>query len=107
MPRARFVGHRFGTDLATYFASADLFIHPGELETCGPTISQAMASGLPVIAPRRGVPTDLISSSRTRWLYTPGLLDELRSAASVLLLDHDKRRAFGVAAQQSVRQRSW
>src|SRR5699024_1110317 len=48
MPRARFVGHRFGTDLATYFASADLFIHPGELETCGQTISQAMASGLPV-----------------------------------------------------------
>src|SRR5690625_4522153 len=107
MPRARFVGHRFGTDLATYFASADLFIHPGELETCGQTISQAMASGLPVIAPRRGVPTDLISSSRTGWLYTPGMLDEMRSAASDLLFDDAKRRAFGEAAQESVRKRTW
>ena len=107
MPRARFVGHRSGTDLATYFASADLFIHPGELETFGQTIQEAMASGLPVIAPRRGGPTDLISPSRTGWLYTPGMLDEMRSAASDLLFDDAKRRAFGEAAQESVRKRTW
>ncbi|HLS74390.1 MAG TPA: glycosyltransferase family 1 protein, partial [Actinomycetaceae bacterium] len=107
MPRARFAGHRSGTDLATYLASADLFIHPGEPEASGQTIPEAMASGLPVIAPRRGGPTDLISPSRTGWLYTPGMLEEMRSAASDLLLDDAKRRAFGEAAQESVRQRTW
>lgn len=107
MPRARFAGFRTGTDLATHIASADLFIHPGELETFGQTIQEAMASGLPVIAPRRGGPADLVAPSRTGWLYTPGMLDELRDRAGDLLFDDAKRRAFGRAALQAVHKRTW
>ncbi|MEE1619167.1 glycosyltransferase family 4 protein [Brachybacterium sp. J153] len=107
MPRARFAGFRSGTDLATHLASADLFIHPGELETFGQTIQEAMASGLPVIAPRRGGPVDLVTPSRTGWLYTPGMLDEMREHAGDLLFDDAKRRAFGEAALDSVRKRTW
>ena len=107
MPRARFTGFRSGTDLATHLASADLFIHPGELETFGQTIQEAMASGLPVIAPRSGGPVDLVTPSRTGWLYTPGMLDELREAATDLLFDDAKRAAFGEAAQDSVCKRTW
>ncbi|WP_087483414.1 glycosyltransferase family 4 protein [Brachybacterium massiliense] len=107
MPRARFAGFRSGTDLAEHLASADLFIHPGELETFGQTVQEAMASGLPVIAPRRGGPVDLVSPSRTGWLYTPGMLDEMRDRASDLLFDDAKRRAFGRAAADSVRKRTW
>jgi len=107
MPRARFAGFRTGTDLAAHLASADLFIHPGELETFGQTIQEAMASGLPVIAPRRGGPIDLVAPSRTGWLYTPGMLDELRESAGDLLFDDAKRRAFGEAAEESVRKRTW
>lgn len=107
MPRARFTGFRSGTDLATHLASADLFIHPGELETFGQTIQEAMASGLPVIAPRSGGPVDLVTPSRTGWLYTPGMLDEMREAATDLLFDDAKRAAFGEAAQDSVRKRTW
>lgn len=107
MPRARFVGFRSGTDLAAHLASADLFVHPGELETFGQTIQEAMASGLPVIAPRRGGPVDLVAPSRTGWLYTPGILDELRDRAADLLFDDAKREAFGTAALESVRKRTW
>ena len=107
MPRARFAGFRSGTDLAAHLASADLFVHPGELETFGQTIQEAMASGLPVIAPRRGGPVDLVTPSRTGWLYTPGMLDELRDRAADLLFDDPKREAFGTAALESVRQRTW
>ncbi|MEY8656594.1 glycosyltransferase family 4 protein [Brachybacterium paraconglomeratum] len=107
MPRARFAGFRSGTDLAAHLASADLFVHPGELETFGQTIQEAMASGLPVIAPRRGGPVDLVTPSRTGWLYTPGMLDELRDRAADLLFDDAKREAFGAAALESVRQRTW
>lgn len=107
MPRARFAGFRSGTDLAAHLASADLFVHPGELETFGQTIQEAMASGLPVIAPRRGGPVDLVTPSRTGWLYTPGMLDELRDRAADLLFDDAKREAFGTAALESVRQRTW
>ncbi|MFE7605516.1 glycosyltransferase family 4 protein [Brachybacterium paraconglomeratum] len=107
MPRARFAGFRSGTDLAAHLASADLFVHPGELETFGQTIQEAMASGLPVIAPRRGGPVDLVTPSRTGWLYTPGRLDELRDRAADLLFDDAKREAFGTAALESVRKRTW
>ncbi|GAP80330.1 MULTISPECIES: glycosyltransferase family 4 protein [Brachybacterium] len=107
MPRARFAGFRSGTDLAAHVASADLFVHPGELETFGQTIQEAMASGLPVIAPRRGGPVDLVTPSRTGWLYTPGMLDELRDRAADLLFDDAKREAFGTAALESVRKRTW
>ncbi len=107
MPRARFAGFRSGTDLASHLASADLFVHPGELETFGQTIQEAMASGLPVIAPRRGGPVDLVAPSRTGWLYTPGMLDELRDRAGDLLFDDAKREAFGAAALESVRKRTW
>ncbi|MGO1257409.1 MAG: glycosyltransferase, partial [Brachybacterium sp.] len=107
MPRARFAGFRTGTDLAAHLASADLFIHPGELETFGQTLQEAMASGLPVIAPRRGGPVDLVAPSRTGWLYSPGMLDELREHASDLLFDDAKRQAFGRAAEESVRKRTW
>jgi phosphatidylinositol alpha 1,6-mannosyltransferase len=107
MPRARFAGFRSGTDLAAHLASADLFVHPGELETFGQTIQEAMASGLPVIAPHRGGPVDLVAPSRTGWLYTPGMLDELRDRAGDLLFDDAKRAAFGAAALESVRKRTW
>ncbi|WP_010551000.1 glycosyltransferase family 4 protein [Brachybacterium paraconglomeratum] len=107
MPRARFAGFRSGTDLAAHLACADLFVHPGELETFGQTIQEAMASGLPVIAPRRGGPVDLVTPSRTGWLYTPGMLDELRDRAADLLFDDAKREAFGTAALESVRKRTW
>lgn len=107
MPRARFAGFRSGADLAAHYASADLFIHPGELETFGQTIQEAMASGLPVVAPRSGGPIDLVAPSRTGWLYTPGMLDELRERAADLLFDDAKRNAFAHAAQESVRKRTW
>lgn len=107
MPRARFRGFRSGKDLATHMASADLFIHPGELETFGQTLQEAMASGLPVIAPRRGGPVDIVTPSRTGWLYTPGKLTELRDMAADLLYDDAKRAAFGVAALESVKRRTW
>lgn len=107
LPEARFVGFRSGKDLATHLASADLFVHPGELETFCQTIQEAMASGIPAIAPRIGGPVDLIAPSQTGWLYTPGNLDELREHVKDLMFDDAKRQAFGLAAQDSVRKRTW
>ncbi|MDO5662367.1 MAG: glycosyltransferase family 1 protein [Brachybacterium sp.] len=107
LPRARFTGYKDGRALAELYASADLFVHPGERETFCQTIQEAMASGLPAIAPRRGGPVDLIEPSRTGWLYTPGRLEELHRSAVDLLFDDAKRAAFGAAATESVKRRTW
>jgi glycosyltransferase involved in cell wall biosynthesis len=49
-PDAIFAGQRMGDDLATHYASADLFLFPSITETFGNVTTEAMASGLAVVA---------------------------------------------------------
>ncbi len=49
-PQYVFAGVRTGEDLATYYASADIFIFPSVTETYGNVTMEAMASGLAVVA---------------------------------------------------------
>lgn len=107
LPRAVFLGQLTGEALPTTLASLDLFVAPGDLETFCQSIQEAKAAGLPVIAPRRGGPIDLIDNSRTGWLYRPGDILEMRSHVVDLIGDDAKRAAFGLAARNSVLDRTW
>lgn len=107
LPEAHFTGFLGGDALAQAVASFDLMVAPGELETFCQTIQEAMASEVPVIAPARGGPLDLVDSSRTGWLYAPKDLAALRTHVTDLLGDDAKRRAFGIAGRQQVLGRSW
>ena len=107
MPNAVFLGHLSGDALGEAVASFDVFVHPGESETFGQTIQEALASGVPVVATGRGGPVDLVRSSVDGWLYRPGDLDDLRARVADLLGDAAKRRAFAAAARESVRERTW
>lgn len=107
MPSALFLGFLSGDRLASALASFDVFVHPGESETFGQTIQEALASGVPVIATGRGGPLDLVDSSHTGWLYSPGDLREFRSRVVDLIGDDAKRAAFGRAARRSVEPRTW
>jgi glycosyltransferase involved in cell wall biosynthesis len=49
-PDAIFAGQRTGEDLAAHYASADLFLFPSVTETFGNVTTEAMASGLAVVA---------------------------------------------------------
>lgn len=60
MPDAIFAGMRHGDDLASHYASADLFLFPSRTETFGNVTLEALASGLPVIAQRLGAATECI-----------------------------------------------
>lgn len=107
LPEALFTGHLTGGTLAEALASFDVFVHPGESETFGQTIQEALASGVPVVATGTGGPVDLVRSSIDGWLYRPGDLRDLRARVADLVGDDGKRRAFAAAARESVRDRTW
>ena len=48
------VGPRHGAELATLFASADVFAFPSETETFGNVVVEAAASGLPIVVAAAG-----------------------------------------------------
>ncbi|MDO5534963.1 MAG: glycosyltransferase, partial [Propionibacteriaceae bacterium] len=107
LPDAVFTGQLKGVELAQTVASFDVFVTPGELETFGQTIQEAMASGVPVVAPASGGPIDLVDPSRTGWLYEPGDLLGLRDHVRDLVGDDAKRTAMGRAARAATEPRTW
>jgi len=107
LPAARFLGLQQGTELATSFASLDVFVHPGANETFCQAAQAALASGVPVVAASAGGLLDLVSPGRNGLLFTPGSTEHLRGAVSELITDPDGRAVMGLAARQSVEGRSW
>ena len=105
MPSAVFTGALYGAELATAYASMDVFVHAGEHETFCQAVQEAMAAGLPVIAPDAGGPRDLVTPMHTG-LLLPVSEFEARLSESV---DHliAERARYSVAARRSVLSRTW
>jgi len=110
LPHAAFLGFRAGDDLAAAYASLDVFVHTGPHETFCQAVQEAMASGVPVIAPNSGGPMDLIGHGRTGYLLTPhdrvAFAAELRAALAELA-DPARRARMGEAGRRAVLGRTW
>jgi glycosyltransferase involved in cell wall biosynthesis len=65
LPDAIFTGVLAGHDLATAYASADVFVFPSTTDTFGNVILEALASGLPCVVSDQGGPKDLIAPGVT------------------------------------------
>lgn len=105
MPTAVFTGALYGEELAAAYASMDVFVHPGEHETFCQVVQEALASGLPVIAPDAGGPRDLVTPWRTGLLLGVDEFEgRLPEAVAHLIAE---RPRYGLAARRSVIGRSW
>jgi 1,2-diacylglycerol 3-alpha-glucosyltransferase/glucuronosyltransferase len=69
-PDARYVGYKFGTELARHLSTADVFVFPSRTDTFGLVMLEAMACGTPVAAYPVTGPIDVVHDGRT------GALDE-------------------------------
>ncbi|PRX45582.1 phosphatidylinositol alpha 1,6-mannosyltransferase [Prauserella shujinwangii] len=109
MPGAVFLGARYGAELATAYASLDVFAHTGPHETFCQAVQEAMASGLPVLAPAAGGPKDLVRHGRTGYLLpVEPTAFERELLARVAELRHDGVRArMGEQARRAVLGRTW
>ncbi|MCH0564780.1 MULTISPECIES: glycosyltransferase family 1 protein [unclassified Streptomyces] len=107
LPGAVFLGRRTGDDLARIFASLDVFAHTGPFETFCQTVQEAMASGVPVVAPAAGGPLDLVAHGRTGLLVPPHDAAAVRDAVARLAAGPELRAAYGTAARAMVEGRTW
>ncbi|MQS15446.1 glycosyltransferase family 1 protein [Streptomyces kaniharaensis] len=107
MPSAVFLGRRTGEELARCFATLDVFVHTGPLETFCQTIQEAMASGVPVIGPAAGGPLDLVAHHRTGLLVPPRDGAAVARAVEALAADAELRAAYGRAGRAEVTARTW
>lgn len=93
------------SELARIYRAADLFVHPGILETFGLVTLEAQACGTPVVGIRGSYMDRIIFSNQSHWARenTPEALASAISDAAKTDL-----RAAGDAASRTVRERySW
>jgi glycosyltransferase involved in cell wall biosynthesis len=72
-----FTGYMQGPELASAYASADLFVMPSRTETLGLVLLEAMAAGCPVVACRAGGVPDAVEHGVTGFLFDPDDRDSL------------------------------
>lgn len=82
-PNAIYAGYRFGEDLATHLAAADVLVFPSLTDTFGLVNLEAMACGVPVAAYPVTGPIDVVDDGLTGALD----VDLARAAVRALAID--------------------
>ena len=98
-PDAIFAGQRSGEDLARHYASADVFVFPSLSETWGNVVTEALASGLPVIAWNRAAAAELLRTGENGVRVECGDLAGFHGAVVQLAEDPDALRRMGAMAR--------
>lgn len=104
---AIFTGYLSGVDLATAYASADVFVFPSTTDTFGNVILEAQASGLPCVVSDQGGPRELVEDGVDGFVTRGGDLTSLCDAVRKLCADKTLRDSMSAASRRRVEDRSW
>jgi glycosyltransferase involved in cell wall biosynthesis len=107
LPEAFFTGYLSGEDLASAYASADIFVFPSTTDTFGNVIIEAQASGVPVVVSDAGGPKELVEDNQNGLITKSHDVDDLTRAIRQLVVDADRRKRMGSHARESVINRTW
>lgn len=103
---AHFTGYLIGDKLAQAFASADVFVFPGEKETFGQVIQEAMASGLPSVVVNSGGAPDVIAEGISGLVVEPDRKDFAR-VIQYLRDQPNLRHQLSRRAREIAEERPW
>lgn len=106
-PQHHFAGQRLGEDLATHYASGDLFLFPSLTETFGNVTQEALASGLATVAFHSAAAAETIVDGENGRTIAPGDADAFIRAAVQVAEEPEIRRSLGRRARQSVLDCGW
>ena len=107
VPDALFTGYLRGKDLATAYASSDIFVFPSTTDTFGNVIIEAQASGVPVIVSDSGGPKELVDDQSNGLVTKSHDAEDFARAIRDLVGNAEKRKAMGTRARESVVNRTW
>jgi glycosyltransferase involved in cell wall biosynthesis len=107
LPDAFFTGYLRGKELATAYASADIFVFPSTTDTFGNVIIEAQASGIPVIVSDSGGPKELVENNKTGLVTKSHDVDDFTRALRKLIINPALRRRLGNRARDGVINRTW
>jgi glycosyltransferase involved in cell wall biosynthesis len=107
LPDAFFTGYLTGRDLATAYASADIFAFPSTTDTFGNVILEAQASGVPVIVSDAGGPKELVEDTVNGLITKSHDIEDFTRALRELIDHPQLRQNMGGCARQSVIDRTW
>lgn len=103
-PDVIFVGTKHGEELASHYASADVFLFPSLTETFGNVVLEAMASGLAVVAFDRAAAQEHVANGISGLVVPASDERGFIAAACEIGLDIETRRMLGsnarIVAQQ-------
>jgi len=106
-PDVVFAGARSGIDLATHYASGDVFLFPSLTETYGNVTVEAMASGLAVVAFDCAAARAHIESGVNGMLAPCGDASAFDVAAAGLAIERARMRALSARARASAEALGW
>ena len=107
LPEAIFTGHLTGKQLATAYASADIFVFPSTTDTFGNVILEAQASGLPVVVSDSGGPKELVTDEANGLVTKSHDVEDFTRAIRELVTNRALRERMANSARESITERSW
>jgi glycosyltransferase involved in cell wall biosynthesis len=100
------LGYMPYSQLPLYYAMADVFAHPAQVEPWGVSVMEAMACGLPVVASSGvGVAQDLIVPGETGFIFRTGEAVELSDYLKQIGKNPDLRKAMSSNAKNIINHR--
>lgn len=106
-PDAVFAGTQLGEALAAHYASSDVFLFPSTTETFGNVTTEAMASGLAVLAYDYAAAAEYIRHGDNGLLAAFNHTADFVAQAATLAANAAQVRALGVQARQTALGLGW
>jgi glycosyltransferase involved in cell wall biosynthesis len=100
-----FTGYLEGDDLATIYASCDIFIYPSTSDAFGQVVLEAQASGLPIIVTDRGAPQENIIAGKTGLAIKGDDVDSIVNTLHFLIANPTAVSSMSRAARQYMEER--
>ena len=109
--QTNFIGYLSGEELASAYASGDIFLFPSSTETLGLVLLEAMAAGCPVIGANKGGIPDIINDGVNGCLYNPDGVDQGKSslieATKKILNNNAKKENMRIEARKEAEKWNW